>query len=268
MPQNLKKLPLNELRQMWATAWNREPHARIGQTMLIKSLEFKILKGLLFDAKGVPYTPGYTAKGKKQYRYYISQNLVQMRNHPDGLLGRLPAHEIESAIENSIRNYLSNRESVADLFDLDKQDNAEVLQAVIDHQRSIPMDHLAKNCIERVVIETDKLEIQININNLAESLSSLTKVKIYELQDSVRTISAPHSIRRVKKGALVIAPEKSEQDIFDLPSEQLKKLIQGFIWRDEHFAGMTIKGIVSRESYSQSYIGTEIFSTFEILKAA
>jgi hypothetical protein len=42
MPKNLEKLPLNELRQMWARAWGREPHARIGRTMLEKSLEYKI----------------------------------------------------------------------------------------------------------------------------------------------------------------------------------------------------------------------------------
>lgn len=44
MLENLKKLPLNELRQMWADAWGIEPHARIGQKMLIKSLEFKNLE--------------------------------------------------------------------------------------------------------------------------------------------------------------------------------------------------------------------------------
>ena len=41
MPENLPKLPLNELRQMWARAWGREPHARIGRNMLEKSLEYK-----------------------------------------------------------------------------------------------------------------------------------------------------------------------------------------------------------------------------------
>ncbi len=42
MPKNLKKLPLNELRLMWADAWGREPYARIGRIMLEKSLEYKI----------------------------------------------------------------------------------------------------------------------------------------------------------------------------------------------------------------------------------
>ncbi len=41
MQVNLKLLSLNELRQMWAQAWGKEPHARIGRTMLEKSLEYK-----------------------------------------------------------------------------------------------------------------------------------------------------------------------------------------------------------------------------------
>lgn len=41
MLRNLRELPLSELRQMWAKAWNHEPHARIGRTMLEKSLKYK-----------------------------------------------------------------------------------------------------------------------------------------------------------------------------------------------------------------------------------
>ena len=44
MQKNLEKLPFNELRQMWACKWGREPHSRIGRTMLLKSLEYKMLE--------------------------------------------------------------------------------------------------------------------------------------------------------------------------------------------------------------------------------
>lgn len=232
------------------------------------SKEINLLKGLLFDVHGTPYSPSYTTKGKKQYRYYISQNLIQMRNHPDGLTGRFPAHEIESVIESSIRKHLITREAAAELFNLDKQDNAEILQAIVEHQQYITMEQLVGDCIEHVKIDTEKLEIQVNVNKLAELTYTLTKMKIYELQDCIKTISAPYSIRRVKKGALAIAPEKYGCDIFDLPPDQLKKLVQGFIWRNEHFEGLAIKNIALREKYSQSYVATAIFSTFEILKAA
>lgn len=42
MLEDLTKLPLCQLRQMWAEAWEKEPHSRIGRTMLEKSLEFKL----------------------------------------------------------------------------------------------------------------------------------------------------------------------------------------------------------------------------------
>lgn len=42
MSQNLANLPLNVLRQLWAEAWVKRPHARIGRTMLEISLDYKI----------------------------------------------------------------------------------------------------------------------------------------------------------------------------------------------------------------------------------
>jgi hypothetical protein len=35
-------LPLQKLREQWAAAWGRHPHARIGRTMLEKSLSYKL----------------------------------------------------------------------------------------------------------------------------------------------------------------------------------------------------------------------------------
>jgi len=39
---NIARLPLAELRQKWTEYWRMQPHAHIGRTMLIKSLEFKM----------------------------------------------------------------------------------------------------------------------------------------------------------------------------------------------------------------------------------
>lgn len=42
MKADTKSLSLEELRMRWAQVWGKEPHARIGRTMLEKSLEYKI----------------------------------------------------------------------------------------------------------------------------------------------------------------------------------------------------------------------------------
>lgn len=39
--QDIQSLSLHELRNQWAQAWGTTPHARIGRTMLEKSLMFK-----------------------------------------------------------------------------------------------------------------------------------------------------------------------------------------------------------------------------------
>ena len=42
MHADITKLSLIELRQMWLSVWGMEPHAKIGRTMLEKSLSYKL----------------------------------------------------------------------------------------------------------------------------------------------------------------------------------------------------------------------------------
>jgi len=53
-----------------------------------------ILKSLLYDCDGVIYSPTYTVKNSNRYSYYISQNLIQYRDHPKGTMARIPAQKI------------------------------------------------------------------------------------------------------------------------------------------------------------------------------
>jgi hypothetical protein len=41
MHANFTNMSLTELRQQWAEVWGKNPHAKIGRMMLIKSLEYK-----------------------------------------------------------------------------------------------------------------------------------------------------------------------------------------------------------------------------------
>ena len=50
-----------------------------------------------------------------------------------------------------------------------------------------------------------------------------------------------------------------------MPPAKLKKLVQGLIWRDEHFGGMTLTDIAKREQCSDAYIGKCIIDGFTAL---
>ena len=58
------------------------------------------------------------------------------------------------------------------------------------------------------------------------------------------------------------------RDVFDLPPEDLKRLIQGVVWRDEHFADAHIKDIAMREKCSSRCIRNAIMFSFDTLIAA
>jgi site-specific DNA recombinase len=53
-------------------------------------------------------------------------------------------------------------------------------------------------------------------------------------------------------------------DSIDLPPHELRDLIRGTIWRDEHFNGMTIRDIASRDAHSEVFVGRLIHRTFEV----
>lgn len=228
-----------------------------------------LLKGLLFDEDGTLYTPSYTIKSKTQYRYYISQNVVQSKKTPEGLLVRIPAHEIEAAVEVALRKQFLSRDLIADFFSLDAIQYAETIQAIADLHMSVPFVSMASNCIQKVIIKRDMLEIYIKMNSLRELISDILRRALPpEECDQIKLLQAPYKAIRQKAGAIVIKPENSEKNAFDLPPAKLKKFIQGIIWRDEHFEGMTLKNIAHRENCSESYVGTAIFSSFDILEQA
>lgn len=65
MPKDLKKLPLDELRQMWSDAWKIKVNLNIGRKILEKSLEYKVL-----EQQGKGLSPDQLTKLNKLIKVY------------------------------------------------------------------------------------------------------------------------------------------------------------------------------------------------------
>jgi site-specific DNA recombinase len=78
-----------------------------------------ILSGRLFDICGNCMSPTHTNKGGARYRYYVSQAMLQGKPQPPGLIGRVPAAEIEAFVVATLRNYLNASGSGEQLTDND-----------------------------------------------------------------------------------------------------------------------------------------------------
>lgn len=78
------------------------------------------------------------------------------------------------------------------------------------------------------------------------------------------SLKVPFKIRRAYKGAIILQPDNKNHDPFDLPPHELRNLVKGTIWREEHFNGMTLPDIAKRDGFSKQHVHQMIMKSMEI----
>ena len=232
-----------------------------------KPLQYHLLQGLLFDEEGTTYSPVFTTKGNKRYRYYTSQNTIQYRNHPKGVIARIPAHEIESFVERSILAQFADARTLSEALGVDHDRHFEALGIITTKASCLQIDEILKTVVQKITISVDSVTIQIKSPGLRKLVQDKLDFSFPGAAGSeTDKIIVPFQARKSWRGAVVIRPEKDgrQKDILDLPSPELRDLIRGAIWRDEHFKGMTIRQIAKRDGRSDVFVGRLIHNSFEI----
>lgn len=216
-----------------------------------------LLTGRLFDEHGNRYTPVYTNhKNKQKYRYYLNKELSKDKSHPRFKRARFPAHEIEKVVEDTLRNNLCK-------LILDKDNSC--FKYFIENQKALPTYDLVRSLISKVIVQENSLQLHIQPKKLETIACAHLDISLESSEDEL-VIEEPFKSERSDDGAVIISSKN--RDIFDLPPKLLKKLVQGVIWRDEHFDGISIKAIARREGCSHDYVSSAIFKSFEVLQNA
>lgn len=221
-----------------------------------------LLRGLLFDIAGRAYVPTYTNKQGKQYRYYR----LHEKTVAEDVLDRFPAHEIESRIEEAVRQELMEFDRVATLLEIDPRINPDLIRGVNQKQACLSGRDLVIAAVQKVIVDHESITVQVNVPALSAFITEQLRIGMPQTSDKIREIKTPYITRRAHRGAIMIKADKSGANKvpLDLPSGELRNLIRGLIWRDEHFGGMTLRDIAKRERFSEGYVGQCIFRTFEI----
>lgn len=249
--------------------WQKVQDHLTAQCMTMRSQrkykQKNLLRGLLFDQMGHPYIPTYTNKPGKQYRYY------KLKEKPiaEHTLDRIPAHEVESRVEEAVRQELIGFNSAASLLNINPDFQPDLIQMINQKQACLSGWDLVLKGVEKVTIDQAQITIFVKIKKLSQLLSSNLHIAMPQTSDETKEISISYLTRRAHKGAIVIQPDKPDagKDLLDLPSGELRNIVRGLIWRDEHFGGMTLRDIAKRERFSEGYVGQCIFRTFEISSA-
>jgi len=206
----------------------------------------------------VPYSPTFTARHNRQYRYYVSQNLLQDRAHPKHLIARLPAHEIEQVIENALRDHLPN------MWPGDASDQSR--DHFLRNQDVIPSQDLIREIVSKVTIDLEKVVIRFQAHGLENLTNRFFQLNLQDIQLNLQPLSIAYNTKKTERGAVVIEAEDQLRDMFAVSPGTLKKLIQGIVWRDEHFKGTDLKDIAIKYGHSEGYVGKVIFNSFETLQ--
>lgn len=172
-------------------------------------------------------------------------------------MARIPAHEIEKVVIDTIRNGL------IDVLALDKADDHALIDHLTNHAPSA--ESLVRTCLNRITVDQEKLQIDIKAETLRQILQDHLDLTItMKFESPKHVVSVPFTTRRSYKGAIILRPEKPDHDPLDLPPHELRNLVKGTIWRDEHFNGMTLPAIAARDGFSKQHFHQMIIKSMEI----
>lgn len=91
---------------------------------------------------------------------------------------------------------------------------------------SIPFACMASDCIDKIIIKRDLLEIYIKMTSSKNLVSDILRRALpAEQSDKIKIFQVPYNTVRQKAGAIVIQTENLEKDAFDLPPAKLQKFI-------------------------------------------
>jgi hypothetical protein len=148
-----------------------------------------------------------------------------------------------------MRAALSDTRKLAEAVSIDHVENYEALRGAAQHSVDMGVAEIL-GMLKKAVISSDNIALEIDFGKLKLPLAKIT---------------VPFKSRKSWRGAVVIQPAPtSSKEAIDLPPHELRDLIRGIIWRDEHFNGMTIRDLATREGHSAVFVGRLIHRTFEM----
>jgi site-specific DNA recombinase len=233
-----------------------------------------LLTGLVEDEHGVRYTPSFTVRRGRRYRYYVSQLAIKNPASEANDLTRVPAQELERRVIEKIIDFLKVDAEVFDGLDLGGErpaiasrlvTAAKQLATRLASMSSQELRDLLASFIWRITIHENKIEIKISSMQLRQRLESGGD-KVSSASAPVKNpipqsdlISLTVEARRKRCGGevhLVVPPSSS------LPREHpklplIKALARAHHWYEKVVQGkaLDMRSLAREAGWTERYVG-------------
>jgi site-specific DNA recombinase len=144
-----------------------------------------LLTGLIEDEQGTRYTPSFTVRRSRRYRYYVSQLAIQNTASEGNGPRRVPAQELESRVVEKFLAFLKSDAEVFDGLGLAGEGPgvasrlvtaAKQLAIRLPSMSSLDLRHLLASLVWRITLYENKIEIKVRQSELRQQLENGGKV--------------------------------------------------------------------------------------------
>lgn len=164
---------------------------------------------------------------------------------------------------DALKAEIQDAEKLSTMLSLDPDVHSRTLEYISKNADTLHGLHKALN---RVIVDCDRLTIEVCPKSLAEHLKAVTELDIQPDDDGSKfyRIEIPYHTKRAHRGAVMIRPGNGSKDPLDLPKPQLEALVKGIVWRDQHFAGKPLQIIATENDCSRAQVYKLIQQSLEI----
>jgi DNA invertase Pin-like site-specific DNA recombinase len=146
-----------------------------------------LLKGLIFGADGRAMTPAHTKKKGRLYRYYVAAELLKGES-TEGIVRRVPAAEIETAVIDQVRGLMrapeiivatwrNAREQESCITEAEVREALQSLDPLWDELFPAEQARVIQLLVERIEVHPDKLDLKFRVDGLQSLVTDLDSVR-------------------------------------------------------------------------------------------
>jgi len=208
------------------------------------------LAGKITDSEGQPLIADHACKGKRRYRYYVSQ--ASKHGGASGL--RIPAKEIEGAVQSRLAQLFDDRLGFLDMLELDV--DLTSLPRLETNCRRVASTLRSRDVglVERLTTAVRVFDRAIEIDCATDAIAAELGIK--RGQAAHPTITLSMDVRLTRSGHVMRLVQSNGAAVERDPATSLiKPILQGRRWWAELRLGQTdVTAIARREGLCTSYV--------------
>ncbi len=217
-----------------------------------------LLCGILFDNRGIRFTPTHALKGRKRYRYYTSQSVIHHAVvRPQ--ISRFPAQELEHFVRSQIHGLLQTPAKCTAGLEHGPESESiqERAQALANKWTKLEIteqDLFLRKILKRIIVSPTAVAIEIDKRNLLIHLLGQTSDFLPSF-GTVLKLTGRFQVQRRAGELQIIAPGHRADETIPVPSVA-KAVIHARDWYEGILCGKfrTIKELAKNSGFSHSYV--------------